>query len=168
MPYIELLTPLGTLKIQAKDDAIVSAFFSGLPLISSSEKTRRKKSSFTNATKTEKKTLLDAEDALIRYFNGEFYALSDVNTAPEGTNFQIKVWKKLQNIPPGKIVSYSKIAKRLGKPNAARAVGQACGKNPILLFIPCHRVTTENHHLGGFSAGIKRKIFLLQHEKALL
>ena len=168
MPYIELLTPIGLMKIHVKDDAIVSAFFSGLPLISYSEKVKRKKIFIKNATKTEKTTLQNAETALIRYFAGELDALLEVKVKPIGTDFQLKVWRKLLNIPSGKIVSYRKIAERIGNPKSARAVGQACGKNPIILFVPCHRVTRENDHLGGYSAGIKRKIFLLQHERTLI
>lgn len=168
MPYIELITPVGLINLQAEGDAIVRAFFSGFAFINSSEEIKRKKTSLKKATKIEKQTLAKAEDALSRYFAGNLEALMDIKIKPDGTAFQQKVWQRLTKIPPGKTISYGKIAQRIGSPQAARAVGQACGKNPILLFIPCHRVTRENSHLGGFSAGIKRKIYLLQHEKVLI
>ncbi len=85
----------------------------------------------------------------------------------EGTDFQKQVWKKMWKIPFGKTKSYGEIAKSLKKPGAARAVGTACGKNPLLLAIPCHRVVGSNG-LGGFSGGgIGVKKQLLQLEQSL-
>ncbi len=81
-----------------------------------------------------------------------------------GTEFQKKVWKKMSQIPYGKTKSYGEIAKSLKKPGAARAVGTACGKNPVLLAIPCHRVVGTSG-LGGFSGGglpVKKKLLALE------
>jgi AraC family transcriptional regulator of adaptative response/methylated-DNA-[protein]-cysteine methyltransferase len=74
-----------------------------------------------------------------------------------GTNFQVAVWRALMRIPPGKLASYSQIARALGYPKASRAVGNAIGANPIALLIPCHRVIQKSGALGGYRWGITRK-----------
>jgi O-6-methylguanine DNA methyltransferase len=81
-----------------------------------------------------------------------------------GTAFQQRVWAELRRIGAGQIRSYGELARRVGRPTAARAVGQACGANPIPLFIPCHRVLAANRRLGGFSAGLEWKRRLLARE----
>ena len=83
----------------------------------------------------------------------------------KGTNFQIKVWQELQKIPYGEVISYSELAERINCPKAIRAVGGACGKNPILIIVPCHRVLGKNGNLTGFSGGINYKEKLLILEK---
>lgn len=85
----------------------------------------------------------------------------------KGTPFQIDVWNELLKIPFGKTLSYKDIAKRINKPNALRAVGNACGKNPIPIIIPCHRVVAANGKLGGYSNGLDIKKKLLKIEKVL-
>lgn len=81
-----------------------------------------------------------------------------------GTPFQQAVWRALLKIPFGTRLSYRELAAKMGSPNAARAVGSACGRNPIPLLIPCHRVVASSGGLGGFSAGLKWKERLLQWE----
>ena len=81
-----------------------------------------------------------------------------------GTEFQIRVWRQLLQIPLGQPRSYIELAGRLGKPGASRAVGSACGANPIPLIVPCHRVVGANGSLTGFSGGMKWKIRLLRIE----
>jgi O-6-methylguanine DNA methyltransferase len=81
-----------------------------------------------------------------------------------GTPFQQGVWCALQKISHGKTRSYGEIARRIGKPKAVRAVGGACGANPIPIFIPCHRVLAANGKLGGFSGGLNWKRKLLARE----
>ncbi len=83
-----------------------------------------------------------------------------------GTKFQIKVWEEIKKIPKGKTRSYQEIAVSIGKPNSARAVANACGKNPYPITIPCHRVIKSNGDLGGYSAkgGVKKKRILLSQE----
>lgn len=85
---------------------------------------------------------------------------------PEGTEFQKKVWRQTRRLSYGRVASYREIAKKIGKPRAARAVGQALGKNPVLLAVPCHRVLNSAHKLNGFSAGIANKEWLLEFEGA--
>jgi O-6-methylguanine DNA methyltransferase len=81
-----------------------------------------------------------------------------------GTEFQQRVWRALQKIPLGQTRSYGEIATLIGKPNAVRAVGGACGANPIPLLIPCHRVLAANQKIGGFSGGLPWKKMLLARE----
>lgn len=90
--------------------------------------------------------------------------LFDIKINPEGTKFQKKVWKKLYTIPYGKTISYLKLANILN--TSPRAIGNACGKNPLLIVIPCHRVLSTKKKLTGFSAmgGIATKKKLLKIE----
>jgi O-6-methylguanine DNA methyltransferase len=81
-----------------------------------------------------------------------------------GTPFQQAVWSALRRIAPGATRSYADIARVVGSPGAARAVGQACGANPIPLLVPCHRVVASGGKLGGFSAGLAWKQKLLARE----
>ncbi|MBI3852444.1 MAG: methylated-DNA--[protein]-cysteine S-methyltransferase [Verrucomicrobia bacterium] len=81
-----------------------------------------------------------------------------------GTAFQQQVWNALRQIAAGKTRSYGDIARFIGKPKAVRAVGGACGANPIPVFVPCHRVLAANHRLGGFSGGLDWKRKLLARE----
>jgi AraC family transcriptional regulator of adaptative response/methylated-DNA-[protein]-cysteine methyltransferase len=82
----------------------------------------------------------------------------------EGTAFQQKVWKVMGKIAPGKTLSYGEIASAIGKPKASRAVGGACGANPIPVLVPCHRVLAANKKIGGFSGGMDWKYLLLERE----
>jgi len=83
-----------------------------------------------------------------------------------GTSFQRTVWQALRGIPRGQTRSYQAVAAAIGRPAACRAVAGACGKNPVALIIPCHRVIREDGGLGGFYWGIERKKQLLDMEKA--
>lgn len=98
------------------------------------------------------------------YFNGDLYHF-DLPLAPEGTPFQLQVWQALQTIPYGETISYAELAGKLGKPNAARAVGAANGKNPLPIVIPCHRVIGSNGLLTGYAGGIhiKEALLALEH-----
>ena len=84
----------------------------------------------------------------------------------DGTNFQIQVWSEISKIPYGKTKTYKEIAISIGKPNSARAVANACGKNPYPIDIPCHRVIRSDGNIGGYSGegGIKKKMQLLKSE----
>ncbi|MEI8205314.1 MAG: methylated-DNA--[protein]-cysteine S-methyltransferase [Kiritimatiellales bacterium] len=85
---------------------------------------------------------------------------------PDGTDFQKSVWRELKKIPRGQTRTYGEIASAIGKPKAARAVGAACGANPLPIFIPCHRVVAKNG-LGGFGGGLPWKVLLLKMEGVL-
>ena len=84
----------------------------------------------------------------------------------EGTLFQIKVWKEISKIPKGSVKTYKEIANLIGKPKSYRAVANACGKNPYVYVIPCHRVIRSDGYLGGYSGhgGIEEKKKLLIEE----
>lgn len=84
---------------------------------------------------------------------------------PVGTAFQRAVWRALQEIPAGETRSYGWVAARIGRPVASRAVGAACGANPVPVLVPCHRVVRGDGSLGGFSAGLEWKRKLLRLEK---
>tara|TARA_B110000967_G_C18695630_1_gene465243 strand:+ start:32 stop:316 length:285 start_codon:yes stop_codon:yes gene_type:complete len=88
----------------------------------------------------------------------------------KGTKFQIKVWNYLRKIPRGKVITYSQVAKSIGKPLAVRAVANAIGKNPYPLKIPCHRVIRSDGSLGGYSGkgGVKTKKLILKREGIVL
>jgi AraC family transcriptional regulator of adaptative response/methylated-DNA-[protein]-cysteine methyltransferase len=83
----------------------------------------------------------------------------------QGTAFQHRVWTALREIPPGETVTYGDIARRIGKPEAVRAVGTACGANRIAVAIPCHRVVGSTGKLTGYRWGVERKQALLDREK---
>ncbi|MFX4262438.1 methylated-DNA--[protein]-cysteine S-methyltransferase [Pelotomaculum propionicicum] len=90
----------------------------------------------------------------------------DLPLAPSGTEFMLRVWKSLLNIPYGETRSYQEIAQSVGNAKASRAVGQACNRNPIPIIIPCHRVIGANGKLTGFGGGLDIKARLLELEKA--
>lgn len=85
-----------------------------------------------------------------------------------GTDFQMKVWDAIRKIPYGSVMTYSQIAGMIGRPEAVRAVANACGKNPVPIIIPCHRVIRKNGDLGGYGLGIDVKKKLLDHEKYVM
>jgi methylated-DNA-[protein]-cysteine S-methyltransferase len=92
----------------------------------------------------------------------------ELDLAPHGTAFQLAVWDALLAIPYGATASYGDIARSVGRPNAVRAVGQANGRNPLAIVVPCHRVIGSDHSLTGYGGGIERKRFLLALEGAPL
>jgi methylated-DNA-[protein]-cysteine S-methyltransferase len=100
------------------------------------------------------------------YFAGKLQKF-DLPLAPEGTLFQMKVWNELCEIPYGETISYGQLARRIGNPNASRAVGLANGTNPIPIIIPCHRVIGSNGKLTGYGGGlaIKEKLLALEQNQ---
>lgn len=106
------------------------------------------------------------EDAVYQfqeYFEGRRENFT-LKLNPEGTDFQKKVWQKLQTIPYGKTISYLELSKALGDVKAIRAVAAANGKNPLWIVVPCHRVIGSNGDLVGYAGGLSRKKWLLEHE----
>ena len=86
---------------------------------------------------------------------------------PQGSDFQQAVWRALLEIAPGQRSTYGEVARRIGRPDAVRAVGGAIGRNPISIIVPCHRVLGKDGSLTGYAGGLPRKQFLLQHEGRL-
>lgn len=103
-------------------------------------------------------------DELEAYFKGRLKQFT-VPFQLEGTPFQKRVWKALLEIPYGAHLCYKALAESIENPNATRAVGSANGKNPLVILIPCHRVLKADGSIGGYSQGIERKQWLLDHEK---
>jgi methylated-DNA-[protein]-cysteine S-methyltransferase len=105
----------------------------------------------------------DAVAQLTAYFAGELKEF-ELPLDLVGTPFQKRVWKELQHIPYGKTISYQELARRVGNPNASRAVGSANGRNPVAVIVPCHRVIAAGGTLGGYGGGLDRKQWLLDLE----
>lgn len=102
---------------------------------------------------------------LKEYLKGERQAFS-LKLDPEGTKFQLKVWRALQTITYGQTTTYQEIANKIGQPSAVRAVANAIGANPIAIIIPCHRVILSDASLGGYRWGAEVKQELLKLESA--
>jgi O-6-methylguanine DNA methyltransferase len=110
--------------------------------------------------------LENATAELKEYFQGRL-AQFTVPVELEGPPFHRKVWDVLRSIAFGQVLTYSEIARRLGSPGAARAVGNACARNPVAIIVPCPRVLARNG-LGGFGGGLEAKRWLLRHENYTL
>jgi methylated-DNA-[protein]-cysteine S-methyltransferase len=142
-------TPVGPIEVVADKGSLISLSFW--------EEMNRIKISPNEITK---KALVQFEE----YFSGK-RTVFDLNLNYNGyTEFQIAVWKELMDIPFGETRSYRDIAVSIRSPRAFRAVGTACGLNPFVVVVPCHRVIAANGKLGGYSAGLLRKKWLLTFE----
>lgn len=107
----------------------------------------------------------EARRQLLEYFDGQ-RTVFDLPLAPAGTEFQVQVWQTLAEIPFGGIWSYAELARRVNRPKAVRAVGEANGRNPLPIILPCHRVIGADGSLTGFGGGLPAKAALLRLEKA--
>ena len=141
-------SPLGFTKIVGNEDGIAS-----VTVLNSEEKT-------TDIIPIE---LEDCVIQLNEYFEGTRKAFN-IKLNANGTNFQKRVWKQLEEIPHGKTTSYLEISKQLGNVKAIRAVANANGKNPLWVIVPCHRVIGSDGSLTGYAGGLHRKQWLLEHE----
>lgn len=101
------------------------------------------------------------------YLEGEVTAIDSLPVDSGGTDFQQQVWKQLRQIPAGETWQYGEMARKLGRPDAPRAVGAANGRNPLSIVVPCHRLIGSTGKLTGYAGGLKRKEWLLKHEGAL-
>lgn len=147
--YIDYFqSPIGTIELAANDKALVSLVFKDC------------------STPTQPHSILEnAKHQLAEYFSGTRKRF-ELPLATPGTQFQQQVWQQLANIPFGETRTYRDIAVSLKNPKAVRAVGSANGKNPISIFVPCHRVIGSNGTLTGYAWGVERKAWLLEHEQA--
>ncbi|WP_223645854.1 methylated-DNA--[protein]-cysteine S-methyltransferase [Corallococcus sp. EGB] len=103
--------------------------------------------------------------ALQAYLRGDLGAIAALPVETGGTPFQREVWRALREIPAGTTTTYGRLAERIGRPKAIRAVGLANGANPISIVVPCHRVVGANASLTGYAGGLERKRWLLSHEQ---
>ena len=105
-----------------------------------------------------------ARAAITAYLEGKSRGFNLPLDLDGQSRFRVKVWQVLQAIPYGRVRSYGWVARKIGKPRAARAVGSACGANPVPLLVPCHRVVAGDGSMGGFSGGLPNKRRLLRLE----
>ncbi|MCM4150136.1 methylated-DNA--[protein]-cysteine S-methyltransferase [Arenibacter sp. N53] len=151
METVYINTPLGIAKIEGDENGLIS-----ITVFDTEEK----------VSDIIPELLEDAVYQLQEYFEGSRTEFS-LALNPEGTDFQIKVWQALQQIPYGKTVSYLELSKALGDVKAIRAVAAANGRNPLWIVVPCHRVIGSDGSLTGYAGGLHRKKWLLEHESPL-
>jgi len=145
-------SPIGVLAAEASDDGLLGLSFSdrSAPRAGVSARARAH--------------LEAAEAALDDYFAGRAPALPVLDL--RGTPFQREVWAALLAIPWGEVRTYGEVARLLGRPGAARAIGGANHENPVMILVPCHRVVQSSGGLGGYGGGVEVKRWLLAHEAA--
>ena len=159
-----ITTPIGDMVLIARDGVVLLLEFED----KGDRLAREIKARFGDIDLQKAANPFGISDYIRGYFDGDLQAIDGILTDGGGTNFETSVWTELRRIPLGATVSYGEIAKRLGNPNAMRAVGLANGKNPIAVVVPCHRVIGANGSMTGYGGGIHRKEWLLRHEGALL
>lgn len=143
-------SPIGALTLRASDHSLLAIEFGG-----------------SEGTESESHAILDeTEKQLEEYFSGSRRSF-DLPLGPEGSEFQLKVWTLLMEVPHGKTISYTTLSARYGDPLAIRAVAAANGKNPIPIIIPCHRVIGADGSLTGYAGGLLIKEQLLKLEGAI-
>jgi methylated-DNA-[protein]-cysteine S-methyltransferase len=149
MPRLSLASPLGRLNLFETDGALTALMWGGKP---SGKPTP---------------LLTEAKRQLAAYFAGKRYVF-DLPLAPEGSETEKRIWALMATIPYGETWTYGQLGRELGI--SPRQIGQACGRNPLPILLPCHRVVAANGELGGYSGegGIETKRKLLQLEHALL
>lgn len=152
----ELATPIGRVLLAGDADVLRRVYFQSGP------RPLRRPADW----EPRERLFREAVRQLNAYFAGTLKAF-DLPLAIDGTPFQATVWRTLQTIPYGRTWSYGELARRIGRPEASRAVGAANGRNPIPIIIPCHRVIGSNGALTGFGGGLPIKRRLLSLEGAL-
>jgi methylated-DNA-[protein]-cysteine S-methyltransferase len=150
-----LPSPLGDLLLLANETKLTGLYFAG-------EKHAPDIRAFPR--RDDHPILKQAFAELSEYFNGARTSFC-VPLAFSGTPFQVMVWQQIAQIPLGRTISYSEVARRAGAPASVRAVGTATGRNPISIIVPCHRVVGKSGGLQGFAGGLDRKQRLLDLER---
>ena len=145
-------TPIGPLTLHARDGALTGVWMEDDPELAE--------------RRDDSPPLGEARRQLEAYFAGELREF-DLPLAPSGSAFQLRVWEELRAIPYGETISYGELARRVGDPSAARAVGLANGRNPLPVIVPCHRVIGADGSLTGFGGGLDRKRRLLELEAGI-
>ena len=156
LAFMEMASPVGTLKLVANETALVAVLWEN-------ENPKRVRLAEL-VEQADHPVLLETQKQLTEYFAGKRQQF-DLPLDFEGTEFQQKVWQALLTIPFGETRSYRDIAEQIGNVKAVRAVGAANGKNPISIIAPCHRVVGANGKLVGFAGGLDNKDILLRLEK---
>lgn len=156
MNYFTIFTsPLGKITIQANQTQLLGLWF----------ETHTTMPDALGERYDDHPVLFAAKEQLAEFFTGQRTQF-ELPLKTQGTDFQQRVWRALQDIPFGETWSYKQLAEHIGKPKAVRAVGAANGKNPISVIIPCHRVVANDGRLSGYAGGVERKRALLDLEKS--
>ena len=162
---IEIATPVGRLVVIATAEGLCSVDFADRPARTRAVLRRR----FGDDVRfADGRDPHGARAAFTAYFGGDTDALSGLPLDVEGTAFERRVWRALRRIRPGEVMSYGRLAAMAGTPGGARAVGNANGRNPVAIVVPCHRVVRGNGEIGGYGGGPARKRKLLAHENAAI
>jgi methylated-DNA-[protein]-cysteine S-methyltransferase len=157
--HIILESPVGRLILFEKDEALTALFPMDHP-----DYRKRIKQSLAVSEESDSALLKEAAKQLAEYFEGQRKQFS-LPLHHEGTAFQMQVWQALQRVPYGKTCTYSELAAMSGNSKAVRAVGSALHRNPLPIFIPCHRVLPASGKIGGFAWGVDAKQLLLEIEQ---
>jgi methylated-DNA-[protein]-cysteine S-methyltransferase len=153
-----MASPIGKLTLIANEDALVAVIF---------PTENNPRDEFDTVAMTDRNrhpVLLETKKQLQEYFVGERREF-DLLLRPHGTDFQMRVWAGLRDIPYGQLWSYGQLAAHIGQAGAARAVGAANGRNPIPIIVPCHRVIGSSGKLVGFGGGLDTKAALIELEE---
>ena len=148
---LTMSSPIGLLRLSSDEKHLVSVSFDA---------------ETTENSDSPPEILIQSQKQLEEYFSGTRQQF-DLKVAPDGTEFQHRVWGQVSDVNYGNTKSYVEIAISLGSENYSRAVGMANGKNPIPIIIPCHRVIGHNGKLTGYAGGLERKKWLLLHEQQI-
>lgn len=162
--HTEIESPLGKIIIGEHKGKICVVDFKGERTKNTLKNLSRKHGVKLNRQETP--TLKAAKKQLSLYLSGRLIKF-DLPLDYVGTGFQKSIWRQLEKIPFGKTVSYGDIAEKIGRPGAARAVGAAVGSNRISIIIPCHRVIGKDGSMTGYGGGLRKKEWLLAHERAI-
>jgi len=154
--YTQLESPVGNLLLTLEDEQLTNI------CMSNQKRTVKVQPDWVQSDRHFRTVARQLED----YFRGKRRTF-EIPMRPQGTDFQMAVWRQLSRIPYGQTATYGDIAKRIDNPRAVRAVGLANGRNPLPIVIPCHRVIGANGQLTGFGGGLKNKALLLQIEQSL-
>ena len=162
LDYDELESPIGRILFASNDEGICALDYAGYESRMGDLLSRR----FGSFEFRRGSDRFQLRPRLLSYFEGQLRALDDTPVSMTGTAFQVEVWKALREIPAGHTRTYGELAERLGRAQAARAVGHANSLNPVAIIVPCHRVIGASSALTGYAGGLARKEWLLRHEKS--
>jgi methylated-DNA-[protein]-cysteine S-methyltransferase len=152
--YTQIPSPIGDLTLGADADGALTGLYMDVP---------GRPPPISGNARADSGPFAAATEQLGEYFAGERTAF-DLQLRMEGSEFQRAVWDALLGIEYGETASYGEIARRIGRPDEARAVGSANGANPVSIIVPCHRVIGADGSLTGYGGGLERKRFLLELE----
>jgi methylated-DNA-[protein]-cysteine S-methyltransferase len=155
--YTQIPSPIGDLTLGADADGAITGLYMDVP---------GRPPRISGNARADAGPFAQAAAQLAEYFAGERTAF-DLPLRMNGSEFQRSVWDALQALEYGETASYGEIARRIGRPDEARAVGSANGANPVSIIVPCHRVIGANGSLTGYGGGLERKRFLLELESGV-